>query len=132
MEQFIVLILVRDSVTRFSTLFLYTKKTSPGPHMNRQKRFFKTFSFHVDICEKQLSAQSTTTPTHCQCGQQLRGHCVSVVKDYVDTVSAQSTTMRTCVSIVNDYADIVSKQSMTTLTHRKLFYFGKSKNKRKK
>ena len=35
----------------FDTFSLH-KKTSPGPHMNRQKRFFKTFSFHVDIGEK--------------------------------------------------------------------------------
>ena len=37
---------------------------------------------------------------------------------------------KTCekhVSVVNDYADIVSAQPRTTLTHDKLFYFGKSK-----
>ena len=116
MKQFIVLILVRDSVTRFSTLFLYTKKTSPGPHMNRQKRFFKTFSFHVDIGEKTtvcvvnyyadtLSVWSTTTRTLCQRSQGLCGHCVSIVNDYADMCQHSQRLRGHCFKVVNDYAD---------------------------
>ena len=44
----------------------------------------------------------------CPHSQQLRRHCVSVVKDYAVTVSALSRTMWTHVSVVKDYVDIVS------------------------
>ena len=57
-------------------------------------------------------------PTRWQRGQQLSGHCVSIVNDSEDAghVSAQSTITRTYV---------VSAQSMTMPTHGKLFYLGK-------
>ena len=64
-------------------------------------------------CVSGMFAQSLSTQTRCPRSQGLRGHGVSVVKDYVDTVSALSMTMR------------------TMLTHRKLFYFGKSKKTKK-
>ena len=67
----------------------------------------------------------------------VHGHCVRVVNEYADTVSAWSTTRRTCISLVNnysnmcqssqqvnDYTDIMSAKSTTTLTHGKSFYFG--------
>ena len=73
--------------------------------MNRQKRFEKLF-VSAKIFVKNL----------CPRSQRLRWHCASIVNDYVDTMSARSTTTLTtcqqsqrlrrhCVSVVNDYAD---------------------------
>ena len=67
----------------------YKKKTPPGPHTNRQKRFCESFRFRKDIREKRVSASPTASLTRCQRSQGLCGHCVSVVndndKDYADT-----------------------------------------------
>ena len=77
-----------------------------------------------------------TTPTQCQCSQQLRGQCVSVVKDYVDyghpvsKVNDYTVLLLTKqthaeividyaghnVGVVVDYADTVSAESSNTWT----------------
>ena len=70
-----------DSVMRFLTIFGVLKRFDLGPHMNRRKQFRELFLFR----RIRVSAWSTTTRTLCQHSQQLRRHCVSVVKDYADT-----------------------------------------------
>ena len=39
---------------RFSTLLVH-KKTPPGPHMKRQKRFREIFRFREEILKKRMS-----------------------------------------------------------------------------
>ena len=75
----------------------FDKKTSPGLHTNSQFFFSKTFS--KNVCP---------TPTRCQRGHWLRWHRVCIVIDYVDTVSALSTTMH-YADDGQDYADTFRK-----------------------
>ena len=65
--------------------------------MNRQTRFCKKIRFREDMLTQCQHSQQlrqhdvrepTTTLNMCQRSQRPRGHCVSVVNDYVDTVSA--------------------------------------------
>ena len=114
---------------KFSTLFCF-KKTLPGPHMNRLKRFGEFFSFWKDIRKKCVSAPRGHHVRHVvDCADtdsnflllkiktydkskikifntfhKLR---VSVVVNYVDTCRhIYLLTMRTpCGSVVIDYAD---------------------------
>ena len=67
----------RDSVTRFSTTF-FVKKSQPGPHINRQKRFRELFHFseYVRDCKTRKSR-------------------VRLVNDCADTMSAWAMTMLT-------------------------------------
>ena len=71
---------------RFVIIF-FALNIRPGPHMNRQKRIHELFCFREHICEKPVSARSTTmliadivsaksttTLTLCQRSQQLPGH----------------------------------------------------------
>ena len=86
----------RDSDTRFFTIFVFKVST-----LWTRKNSFANFFVFAKIFAKNMCCRS----------QQLRWHCVSVVNDYADTVSALPTTM---------------------LTPMKLFYFGKSKKLTKK
>ena len=75
---------------------------------------------------------ATNTLTPCQCSQRLRGHSVSRVIYYTDTVSAESITMETRVSVVDDNADMCQRSQQLSWFTRNYFTLEKVKKITKK
>ena len=96
---------------------------------------FDTFFYQKFHQAKTVSRNFSFQPIYicknvCPHSQRLRGHCVSVVNDYENTVSAQSmirghvssqSTTRTHVRIVNDYADTRSVDRSNIFAKTKKF-----------
>ena len=79
-------------------------------HDEGKNYYFLVSLIVVDYADM-MSAQSLTTWTLCWRSQQLRGHGVSVVNDYENAVSEQSTTMQTQTRLQDTFGKLLKEQS---------------------